>query len=133
MTIPFRIVNYRPIDPVPAFANMTWDDARWMARWIGQLSEAQLVAGLIGSGFDAAEVRLLTEKLISRRDQMIQDLRLTGEIPLLRPAGTQRDFDYRPQTGGTMTAALPDGTRVAARVTDQYIEHGRIVTPVKQP
>ncbi|HEU5071886.1 MAG TPA: hypothetical protein VFV96_15895 [Verrucomicrobiae bacterium] len=133
MTIPFRIVNYRPIDPVPAFANMTWDDARWMARWIGQLSEAQLVAGLIGSGFDAAEVRLLTEKLISRRDQMIQDLRLTGEIPLLRPAGPQRDFDYRPQTGGTMTAVLPDGTRVAARVTDQYIEHGRIVTPVKLP
>jgi|ERR1044071_10132774 hypothetical protein len=83
----FSIVGFKPIDQTPAFENMTLDDARWMARLIGQLTEKQIVDALVASGFDRAQVRLYREKLISRRDGMIRDLGLAGEIALLRPGG----------------------------------------------
>lgn len=118
LTIPFRIVNYRPIDRTPAFKEMTVDDARWMARMIAQFTEAQLIQGLIASGWDDAEVRLLTEKLVSRRDKMIQDLDLAGEIPLLRPAGARRNLAYDPA----------DSPGAGARPTGQKIVAGRIVS-----
>jgi hypothetical protein len=66
---------------------MTMDDARWMARLIGQLTETQIVDALAASGFNAAEVQIYTEKLLARRDKMIRDLQLTSEIALLRPDG----------------------------------------------
>jgi hypothetical protein len=129
MTIPFRIVNYRPINPVPAFEEMTLDDARWMARMIGQFTEEQIVQGLIATGWDCAEVRLLTEKLISRRDQMIVDLELAGEIPLLRPEGARRNLSYDPMTDGPIIITLPNGQKVPAPVTDKKVVAGRIVNP----
>lgn len=126
MTIPFRM-NYRPIDSTPAFEEMTWDDARWMARLIGQLTEEQIVQGLIASGWDSAEVRLLTEKLISRRDKMIQDLELAGEIPPLRPQGVRKKFSYDPKTAGPITTTLPNSQKISAPVTDQKIVKGHLV------
>jgi hypothetical protein len=86
----FEIKDYEPIEETPAFAAMTVDDARWMARLIGQLTEEQIVDALIASGFSASEVRIYTEKLLTRRDQMIRDLQLTSEIALLRPDGPHR-------------------------------------------
>jgi hypothetical protein len=80
---PLRITGYRPIMPTPAFAAMTIDDARWMARLIGQLSTAQIVAALTASGYDAPTVRLYAEKLVSRRNKMMADLGLSGEFPPL--------------------------------------------------
>ena len=61
-----------------------------MARLIGQLTEEQLRAALIGSGYAATETKVYQEKLVSRRDQMVRDLGLTTEIPLLRSAGAPR-------------------------------------------
>jgi hypothetical protein len=69
---------------------MTLDDARWMGRWIGQLSEEQIRQALAAAGFGAARVRVYTDKLISRRDQMIRDLGLVDEIGLLRPGKVAR-------------------------------------------
>ena len=126
MTIPFRIVNYRPIDCVPAFKEMTLDDARWMARMIGQLTEEQIVQGLIGAGCDSAEVRLLTEKLIGRRDRMLVDLELAGEIPLLRPEGARRNLSYDPATEGPITITLPTGQKISAPVSGQKVVAGRL-------
>lgn len=126
MTIPFRIVNYRPIDPVPAFKEMTLDDARWMGRMIGQFTEEQIVQGLIASGCDSAEVRLLTEKLISRRDQMIKDLELADEISLLRPNGAQRNLSYDPTKAGPIAITLPTGQKISAPVGNQKIVEGRL-------
>ncbi len=127
LAIPFRIVNYRPIDRTPAFKEMTTDDARWMARMIAQLTEAQLVQGLIASGWDDAEVRLLTEKLISRRDKMIQDLGLAAEIPLLRPEGARRNLVYDPASspakGARPTGQKIVGGRLVSRSAPDQVEH----------
>jgi len=126
MTTPFRIDHFKPTVPTPAFAEMTADDARWMTRLIGQLTENQLRAALIASGYDNAESRLYLEKLIGRRDQMICDLRLENEIPLLRPTTLNRDFSYDPSVDGPFEAFV-NGTKVTARKTSAIIVHGKII------
>ena len=126
MTTPFRIEHFKPTVPTPAFGEMTADDARWMARLIGQLTENQLRAALIASGYDNAESRLYLEKLISRRDRMICDLGLENEIPLLRPARLNRDFSYDPSIDGPFEAFV-NGARVTARKTSAIIVRGKII------
>jgi hypothetical protein len=105
---------------------MTRDDARWMARWIGQLTEDQIVCALIAAGFDSTETRLYTEKLISRRDWLIRDLDLANEIPLLRPHPPAHEFDYDPKIDGPVLAMRPDGTKVFAQPGNQFIVRGHL-------
>jgi hypothetical protein len=126
MTIPFRIVGYEPIEDTPAFEQMTWDDARWMGRWIGRLSEEQVVAALIASGFDAAQVVLYSGKLAARRDQMIEDLGLAGEVPRWRAVGAPRRLEYDPRVDGPVSVLLPDGRRVSAVPGQSRLRAGRI-------
>ena len=83
MTIPFRIRNYEPIVDTAAFKEMTVDDARWMARLIGQLSAKQMEDALSASGFNPEDVETFREKLISRRNRLVQDLDLGKDIPPL--------------------------------------------------
>jgi hypothetical protein len=54
MALPFRVVDFQPLGHPRAFQEMTLDDARWMGRRIGQLSEFQIAQALTASGFDAA-------------------------------------------------------------------------------
>jgi hypothetical protein len=128
MTTPFRIQHFKPTVPTQAFAAMTADDARWMARLIGQLTENQLRAALIASGYDNAEARLYLEKLISRRDQMIRDLQLQDEIPLLHPTSPSRDFSYNPTTDGPFSAKV-NGTTIAARESAAVVVGGKFLKP----
>lgn len=79
MTIPFRVVNFRPIENTPAFKAMTIDDARWMARMIKQLSEEQIAAALRASGFDEVNVETFCSKLLSRQEKMLKDLSRGGQ------------------------------------------------------
>lgn len=123
---PLRIEGYKPIAPTPAFAAMTLDDARWMARLIGQLTETQIVQALMASGYDSAEIRLYTEKLLSRRDRMLLDLGLTPEIPLCRPRGFDRQFSYAPATAGPVTTEVPDEGRVEAPAGHKRIVAGKL-------
>jgi hypothetical protein len=125
MTIPFRITDYQPIEDTEAFRQMTFDDARWMARLIAQLTEEQITQALIASGFDAAEVRIYTEKLVSRRDWMMRDLGLTDQIAPLRTAPTQ-DITYDPRTDRPPEARLRDGRTVPARESSLAIRNGMV-------
>jgi hypothetical protein len=126
ITTPFRVEHFRPTVPTPAFAAMTVDDARWMARMIGQLTENQLRGALIASGYDNAESRLYLEKLISRRDRMVRDLKLENEIPLLRPNGQNHEFNYHPSADGPFAATDPAGAKIFARESAQIISSGRL-------
>ena len=126
MTTPFRIEHFKPTVPTPAFAAMTADDARWMARLIGQLTENQIRAALIASGYDNAEARLYLEKLLSRRDRMILDLKPEHEIPLLRPNRQNHDFSYDPSKDGPFTA-LVGGRTVFARLSSAIVSQGQLL------
>jgi hypothetical protein len=122
----FQIVGYKPMAYTAAFAEMTIDDARWMARLIAQLTEKQIVEALIGSGYSAAEVRLYQEKLISRRDRMIVDLGLAGEIPLLRPQGVNRHFSYDPRVEAPVSVEVRGVAEVRAPIGEGRIVDGKI-------
>jgi hypothetical protein len=80
---PFRIINYTPLEHNAAFEALTVDDARWMARLIAQLSSQQIMDALAACDLDTASIERYASKLISRRDQMIRDLKLENEIVLL--------------------------------------------------
>lgn len=128
MARPLRIEGYKPIAPTESFAAMTIDDARWMARLIGQLSEEQIVQALVASGYDSAEVRLYTEKLVNRRDRMVRDLGLGSEIPLLRPAGIDREFSYDPAVDGPIIVNLPHGQKAQAPIGNSKVFRGKLVS-----
>lgn len=83
-TASFRIIDYQPVEDTPAFAAMTVEDARWMARLIAKLTEQQIVDALTASGFSSWEVQIYTEKLLSRRDNLLIDLQLTNEFAVLK-------------------------------------------------
>jgi len=83
---PLRIFGYTPVVKTAAFAAMTIDDARWMARLIGQLRVEQIAAALAASGYDGATARLYEQKLVSRRNRMMTDLGLAAEFPPLQVA-----------------------------------------------
>jgi len=118
-TAPIR--DYMPDSRIDPFYEMNLDDARWMARQIAQLSEEQLKAALIGSGFDASTARLLVEKLVARRDAMIRDFRLDGEIALLRPKGVDKHLSYNPETDGPFAAIRPGGEKCVARTDGETV------------
>jgi hypothetical protein len=126
-SVGFGIVDYEPIEDTEAFRQMTTDDARWMARLIAQLTEDQIVQALIASGFDAAEVKIYTEKLASRRDWMLRDLGLDSEFPMLRPRGPDLTLDYNPHREPVPEARLKDGRHVAARRSLLVIQDGLIL------
>ena len=78
-----------------AFSSVTGDDARWMLRRIGALSERQILSALLATSMSAAEVRLALEKLLSKRRKMIEDFGLAREFPAIisRPIDRQLNFD----------------------------------------
>jgi hypothetical protein len=120
-------VSYQPVFGNRAFHDMTVDDARWMARLIAQLTESQIQQALIAAGFTSAEVRLYTEKLVSRRDRMIQDLGLAKEITLLRPQGVTRALDYDPSADGPVAARAADGSELhPLESRDLVVRRGRV-------
>jgi hypothetical protein len=124
----FQIIGFRPIDNTPAFEQMTMDDARWMARLIAQLTEKQIIQALVASGFDTTQVKLYTEKLVSRRDRAIRDLGLEGEIALLRPEGVDEGFSYDPEVDGRVWISPRAGERLAAPSASWVVAKGRIVS-----
>jgi hypothetical protein len=84
---------------------------------------------LAASGFDSVEVRLYTEKLISRRDRMISDLGLEEEIGLLRPDGVRRNFNYDPRDEGPLTIQFESGEEIRAHASGKRVVDGRITRP----
>jgi len=116
---PLRLTGYKPIAVTPAFAAMTLDDARWMARLIAALSPEQIRQALVASGFDSAQARLYLAKLMSRRDHMLQDLGL--ETQSAHHFAGNRHFSYDPRTQGAFQV------RVAGRLAQAPIGTHRII------
>jgi len=139
----FKVAKtFKVATPTKAFTSVTEDDARWMGRKIGALSEEQIKGAVIGGGLDSATAMLLTEKLVSRRDQMIRDLGLEQEVGLLRPHGENTSVKYDPRAvnvklgydpdsrkDGAAKVKLPDGSVEAAPVTGVKIINGHIWDP----
>jgi hypothetical protein len=128
---PLRLKGYKPVDLTPAFAAMTIDDARWIARLIADLRPEQIQQALIASGFDSAQAQLYLAKLLSRRQHMLRDLGLGTEIQAAYNADMNRHFSYDPATQGTFNARV-GGFLVRAPVGAHRIVNGKLVpAPVR--
>lgn len=77
------ITTFKPNQPSLASDRMTYDDSRWGARLIAQLTEKQISDALSVSGYPTDNQRVYKYKLIARRNQMVKELGLDNEFPLL--------------------------------------------------
>jgi hypothetical protein len=128
---PLRLAGYKPIVRTLAFAEMTLEDARWMARLIGALREDQIQEALIASGFDSAQARLYLAKLLSRRAQMMVDLGMAHEPRFAKGIAENRRFSYDPATEGTLRVQIA-GNVVEAPVGVYRVVDGRLSPAISQ-
>ncbi len=70
---------------VTAFKETTYEDARWAARKIGALTKPELKAIIDQANYPADISALLLEKVVARRNHMIQIFNLGGEVPAKLP------------------------------------------------
>ncbi len=121
----YVIKGYSVIQPNAAFDRVQVEDARWLVRRLAQVTEAQLQDALIASGWSAAETKLLLEKLVARRDNLVTELELMQEFPLLRPQKIDKKFNYDPKTEKPITVSR--NSNIVAPVTEQKIVDGSVV------
>jgi hypothetical protein len=75
------------VSTIRAFDRTTTNDAKWAVARIASLSEEQILAAVSSGSFSDEATALYTEKLVSRRDDLIKTFGLQDEFPLLRPNG----------------------------------------------
>jgi hypothetical protein len=113
-----------------AFEAMTAEDARWMVRRLSGISETQVLQALLATSMSAAEVRLALEKLLSKRQKMVDDFGLSAERPEIAGRRIDRTLDFDPQRPEDMRAVtirLPDGTMVAPPAGEWMVRGGHLV------
>ena len=104
-------LNYHSVWPTSLHRRVTYADARWMVRLIAQLTRHQIQQAVVLGGWPAPVAELLTEKLVSRRNQLVEVFDLLGEetdsgpIELL-PA----DRHLTTQDGAVVDGELTEGT-----------------------
>ncbi len=70
---------YRCFQKNSGFKHVTYSDARWMVRLIARLTRKQIDDAVALGGWPLPLRQLLVEKLISRRNQMVEAFKLVGE------------------------------------------------------
>ena len=109
------VINYLPDYENKLVTAVTREDMRWMAEMIAKLTPDQIKAALIAANFQSAEVYLLTEKLLNRREHLLRD---SGGGGIVKPRQDQL-ADYQPIPGTGLSAKLPDGRTVYAKTEDE--------------
>jgi hypothetical protein len=109
------VTNFLPDFKNDAATAVTREDMLWMAKMIAELTEDQIKAALIAANFQSAEVYLLTEKLLNRREHLLRDAGGGGTV---KPRLDQLT-DYQPSPQQRMSAKLPDGRTVYAKTEDE--------------
>ncbi len=72
-------MNYNPLIDNSLFDYVTYADARWMARLIARLTRQQITDAVALGGWPEPLQKLLVEKLIARRNQLVKVFGLVGE------------------------------------------------------
>lgn len=93
-------LNYRGFNPVSIRNKMTLSDARWAARLIARLTREQIATAVALGGWPSCVQKEYVERMISRRNNLIQALGLVGArqndgsvIQLLPVTSDRKAFD----------------------------------------
>jgi hypothetical protein len=101
-------------------------DARWIARYMAQLTGRQILEALVASGMPSAKVRLFFNKLVHRRNKALADLGL--RYPPLKPMDESEEFDYDPRKDGLVSVVVGQNRTVTAPDDDWVVVKGRVYT-----
>ncbi|HEY9068868.1 MAG TPA: hypothetical protein VIV61_01355 [Candidatus Ozemobacteraceae bacterium] len=88
----------RPLYVPRAWKDCSWADARWMALRIAKLSRADLERCFAESGWPSFAQKVAVERLISRRNELIQPFRL--DLDGIKTLPCEPDFTLRVTRGG---------------------------------
>ena len=102
-------------------SNLTVDDLRWMTRKIASLKEWQIYHAMAQTGLGHPGAVLMTEKLISRRDQLVGYFNLEGELGLLRPNGPNLDLNIK----GSNVVSI-GGEKITIPSYGYSVKHGEL-------
>ncbi|MES2965747.1 MAG: hypothetical protein V4760_17835 [Bdellovibrionota bacterium] len=120
------VLNYKTFHVSGIRNVMTRDDARWGARLIGSLSREQIAAAVDHGNWPQCMRPILVEKLVVRRNDILQGLDLIGArqldgslLQLLPATGPQASFDID---------KLCDTKQVAQEFTSEFeLDTARII------
>ncbi|HYD05558.1 MAG TPA: hypothetical protein VEC60_07525 [Reyranella sp.] len=118
-TYGMAVVDFLPDWENQTMQAVTREDALWTANLIVQLTEDQIKSALIAANFQSAEVFLLTQKLLNRREHLLRDS--GGKDSTVRRLESHHSHDPRPGRHRPMSAKLPDGQVVTARTENEKI------------
>jgi hypothetical protein len=101
-------------------------DARWIARYLAQITGKQILEALVASRMPSAYVRLYYNKLVHRRNKALTDLGLS--YPPIPPMDASEEFDYDPQKDGPITLVTSRKETVTAPDDGWVVVKGRVYT-----
>ncbi len=106
--------SMKPLYVPASWKACTWSDARWMALRIAKITRADLERCFADSGWPTFVQRLAIEKLISRRNELIEPFRLDLDgvkpiecDPKLTLTVKVDGKEYQPVRNGAIDAACP--------------------------
>lgn len=106
--------SMKPLYVPASWKACTWSDARWMALRIAKVTRADLERCFADSGWPTFVQRLAIEKLISRRNELIEPFRL--DLDGVKPIECDPNLtltvkvdgkEYQPVRNGSIDAACP--------------------------
>ena len=103
------------------------EDAKWAVRQIAQLSESQIMASVASGTTSWPVVKLYTEKLVSRRDDLVRTFGLEKELGLLRPNGVDRHLSVSGPGSFTVKDASGADKKIDVPAGNYKVVDGRLV------
>ncbi|MEY2986717.1 MAG: hypothetical protein RJB13_238, partial [Pseudomonadota bacterium] len=107
-SVSFNYVTWRYSN---LFQYTTWDDARWMIRQIAQLSAEQIRKAVVAGQWETKIEKILIEKLIARRNQLVRVFELASEYEELSVDFTVAPSDAETEALGA-SIGEPGNTRL---------------------
>lgn len=110
------------------FNRIKLSDAHWMLKKICEFSSTQIEEALVTAGLSSAEVVLAREKLLTRRNKMLEDFLAPNDLKNSCAVKTNKKISYDPTRNGLISVySREQKTLISAPARQQKVEFGEIV------
>ena len=115
------------IEATRVFQNINLSDATWMIERICRISKTNILEALTATGMSSAEVRLGAEKLLNRRNKMLEDFKL-DHLKQSCYVQTDKKLNYDSQKDGLITVQDLNGQSIVAPDRNLIVRNGQVVS-----
>lgn len=123
-----QLVGLMNIEANRAFQNINMSDAQWMLKKMCQLTKQNILEALVASGMSSAEVVLTTEKLIYRRNKMLEHFNMSRNVAERCYVRADKKIDYNPEKDGLVEIKTSEGHKVKAPARNLIVRDGVLVS-----